>query len=523
MPAPADDSGIQSLAGDDSRDGQPSPSEAESAPAEAESTPAATESAPAEAESAPAETESGPADPGLAAQLAQAEAERDAALAELHTQETGDQRKHRIRRITAVVLVVLFSILLPVTYVVGWTHNVVLTTSGFNRTVDPIASDPRVTAAAGALITNQIFDALQPQQIVANALPPNASFLAGPVTNAAKGYVQTAVTNVLQSDRFQALWKQSIQFAHAQLLAVLDGSSKVVTSTDGYVVLNLVPLLDAALQNLTGFVSGVVGHPVTIPSVSATDVPSDACARIGAAINRTLPANCGQIQLFPANRLDAARRTVKIFNGITLLLVILTPVIAALALWASPRRRRTLLQLTAGGFLGLVVIRRVVIWLESALENYGQPANRSARHAILSHLFNTYFSVSRWVLLGLMVVFAVTLLTGPYQWARTVRAKTAVVGKQGYELAVATVHPDRRNAAVTWMRAHLDLLRLLGGVVAVILLLALSVSWVGFLIIAVLLAGYEFWLHLVGRGVPQEGEAPGDQSGPSEAGPAPVV
>ena len=111
MPAPADDSGIQSLAGDDSRDGQPSPSDAESAPAEAESA---------------------AADPALTAQLAQAEAERDAALAALHTQETGDQRKHRIRRITAVVLVVLFSILLPVTYVVGWTHNVVLTTSGFN-------------------------------------------------------------------------------------------------------------------------------------------------------------------------------------------------------------------------------------------------------------------------------------------------------------------------------------------------------------------------------------------------------
>jgi hypothetical protein len=496
MPAPADDSGIQSLAGDDSRDGQPSPSDVESAPA----------------------------DPDTAAQLARAEAERDAALAALHTQEQGQPRRHRVRRITAVVLVVLFSILLPVTYVVGWTHNVVLTTSGFNRTVDPIASDPRVTAAAGALLTNQIFDALQPQQIVANALPPNAAFLAGPVTNAAKGYVQTAVTNVLQSDRFQALWKQAVQFAHAQLLSVLNGNSKAVTSTNGYVVLNLVPLLDAALQNLSGFVSGVVGHPVTIPSVSSNEIPSDACARIGNAINRTLPANCGQIQLFPADRLDAARRTVKIFNGITLLLVILTPVVAALALWASPRRRRTLLQLAAGGFLGLVVIRRVVIWLESALESYGQPANRSARHAILSHLFHTYFSVSRWVLVGLIVVFAVTLLTGPYQWARTVRAKTALVARQGYELVLATAHPDRRNAAVTWMRAHLDLLRILGVVVAVILLLALSVSWVGFLIIAVLLAGYELWMHLIGRAAPPEAEtSPGDQSGPSEAGPAPVV
>ena len=349
-------------------------------------------------------------------------------------------------------------------------------------------------------MTNQIFDALNPQQTVANALPPKASFLAAPVTNAVKGYVQTAVTKVLSSSQFQALWTQAIRFAHTQVLAVLNGnSSKAVTTTNGQVVLNLVPLLNSALQSMQGFISGVVGKPVTLPTVTASEVPSTACKQISDALNRPLPATCGQIPLFPAKQLDSARRAVRTFNGITVLLLILTPVVAALALWLSRRRRRTLLQLSAGGLLGLVVIRRVVIWLESALENKGVPANKPARHAILSHLFREYFSVSRWILIGLLLVFLIALVTGPYPWAVTLRAKVAHFGREGRNVLGAAYGHARDDATVAWVLSHLDLLRILGVALAVVLLLALSVSWIGFLIIVVLLAAYELWLHRLGQ------------------------
>ena len=332
------------------------------------------------------------------------------------------------------VLAILFCILLPVTYVVTWTHYTVLNTNGFVKAVGPIAADPAVQAAASVAMTNQIFTALDAQQVIASNLPPKASFLAGPVTNAVKGYVQTAVNKVLSSSQFQALWTQAIRFAHTQVLAVLNGSgSKAVTTTNGQVVLNLVPLLNSTLQNMQGFVSGVVGNPVTLPNITANEVPSTACKQISDAIGRTLPDNCGQIPLFPSKQLDAARRTVRIFNRVTILLLVLTPVVAVLALWLSRRRRRTLLQLSAGGFLGLVVIRRVVIWLESALESHGIPANRPARHALLAHLFHAYFSVSRWILAALLLVFLIALVTGPYPWARTFRAKVGLFGREGLE------------------------------------------------------------------------------------------
>jgi hypothetical protein len=430
------------------------------------------------------------------------------------------------------VLVVLFSILLPLTFAVSWAHNVALNTNGFERTVVPIGSDRAVTAAAGAAITSQIFASLNPQQIVENALPPRASFLAGPITNGAKGYIQDGVTKALQSAQFQALWKQATLFTHAQLLSVLNGNNKAVATTNGQVVLNLAPLFNAALQNLQGFISGVVGRQVTLPTITSNELPATVCQHIATALDRPVPATCGQIVLFPADKLTQARRAVRTFNRVTVLLLILTPVTAALALLLSRRRRRTLLQLCAGGVLGLVVVRRVVIWLSSTLAHTGQPANKAARQAIVTHLFHAYFSVSRWLLIGLIVVFVVALVTGPYGWAVSVRRIVATYAREGRNLIVA--RGASADTTLAWVRAHLDLLRILGIAIAVLLLVALSVSWAGLVVIAVLLGGYELWLHRVGRTAPAaasgtlplpapDGPSGGQPDTASKTGQAPVV
>jgi hypothetical protein len=452
----------------------------------------------------------------LAAELARTTAERDAAVAALDKQGRRDRRHLRARQVVVGVLVVLFSILLPLTFVVTWAHRVALNTNGFERTVVPIASDPAVTAAAGTLITNQIYDSLNPQQIVASALPPKAAFLAGPITNGAKGYIQQGVTTALRSSQFQTLWTQATLFAHKQLLSVLNGNSKAVTTTNGQVVLNLVPLFDAALLNLQGFISGVVGRPIQLPNISGNELPSAACERIATALDRPVPATCGQIPLFPADKLDQARRAVRIFNRALVLLLIVTPVVAALALWLSRRRRRTLLQLSAGGVLGLVVIRRVVNWLDSTLARTGQPAYHDARRAIVRHLFSEYFSVSRWLLVGLIVIFVAALITGPYAWARSFRRVVGRYAREGWDLVVDVSSRAGDDTAIVWVRSHLDLLRILGLGVAVLLLLVLPVSWVGFLVIVLLLAAYELWLHRVGKAAPAAGSAPAPGSTPNE-------
>ena len=70
----------------------------------------------------PAEEHTGIAQPDLILELARAEAERDAAVAALDKQGRRDRRRRKLRRAVVAALVVLFCILLPVTYVVTWTH-----------------------------------------------------------------------------------------------------------------------------------------------------------------------------------------------------------------------------------------------------------------------------------------------------------------------------------------------------------------------------------------------------------------
>ena len=69
----------------------------------------------------------------------------------------------------------------------------------------------------------------------------------------------------------------------------------------------------------------------------------------------------------------------------------------------------------------------------------------------------------------------------------------------GRKLMVAATGKTGGDTTIAWVRTHVDLLRILGVATAVLLLIAVSLSWVGFVVIAALLAAYELWLHRVGR------------------------
>ena len=98
-----------------------------------------------------------------------------------------------------------------------------------------------------------------------------------------------------------------------------------------------------------------------------------------------------------------------------------------------------------------------------------------------------------------LVVLVIAVLSGPYRWAVAIRSW---VKRTGRSIAGAR-SGDRRGQVVTWMASHAAGLQLAGAGVAGILLLIVSVSWLSFLIIGVLLAAYEVYLP------------PADQASPS--------
>jgi len=249
--------------------------------------------------------------------------------------------------------------------------------------------------------------------------------------------------------------------------------------------------------------SELLGKNITLPQLSGSELPSAACEKIGAALNRPIPSDCGQIPLFPKDKLDQAQHAVRAFDRLTVLLLVLTPLLLIATLLFSPTRRRTLLQLAIGTTLVMVILRRTVMWLQNTLINTGKPENKSARQAIVHQLLHGYFTVTAWVVgigLGLVVV---ALVAGPYRWA--VRSRAGVVdGARALgrltQVAAGRARAGAQSDATTrWVTDHLDLLRIGGAVLALVLMLVLSVSWIWLLVIVALLAGYEFWLYRVGE------------------------
>jgi hypothetical protein len=441
-----------------------------------------------------------PAEPSgeeLEAELARVRTERDKAMARLDKREERRRIGGPARRIIVGILVALAAILIPVTATVTWVHRTVVNTDTYVSTVGPVINDPAVQSTLARVATNQLFDALDPQPAIADALPPRAAFLAGPITNGVKGFVQDQANNVLASSQFQQVWLAANRTAHAAIMRVLRGESKALTESNGQVVLSVVPLLNEVLQRVQQTASGITGKDIKLPTLTGNELPSEACAKISSALNRPLPSTCGQIPLFPADKLDQAQWAIRAFDRATLALLIITPLLFIAALLITRRRRRTLLQLTVGALLVMVILRRVMFWLQDKLISTGQPQNKDARSAIIHQVLHGFFTVSLWVLWIGVAIVVIALVTGPYRWAVRSRSWVAATSSVAWRQIRDAV--TGREVAGAWVRAHLDLLRIAGGLLALLLILVLNVSWVWLLVILVLLGGYEFWLYRLGE------------------------
>ena len=127
-------------------------------------------------------------------------------------------------------------------------------------------------------------------------------------------------------------------------------------------------------------------------------------------------------------------------------------------------------------------------------------------------LLHGFFVLTAWVLGVALVVLVIAVLCGPYRWAVALRSW---VKRAGRSIAGAR-GGGRHGRVVTWMASHAAGLQLAGAVVAGILLLIVSVSWISFLIIAVLLAAYEVYLQRIKPAPPDEASPasdPGNQAG----------
>jgi hypothetical protein len=396
------------------------------------------------------------------------------------------------------VLVALSCLLVLLSTTVVWAHRTLLNTGTFVGTVSPVFKDPAVASAVATRATSQLFTELDLQARLKASLPPKVSFAAAPIANATQGFVAGQLTSVLANPKFQDAWIAALTFMHHNLVAVLRGQQTAAISTSGgYIVLNTVPVINQALGKVSGLASDLTGKNVTLPAITSADPPQQAVNKLSQALGVQLPSNFGQITLVRSSDLASVRQLVKAFDGLTLILPLVTIALIALTLWRSVNRRRTVLQLAAGVSLLMIVERRGVLHEQGVLASDAH--NPQLAQTVFGYLLNGFFVLTAWVLGVALVVLVLAVLAGPYRWAVAFRSW---MRRAGHNIAGAR-GGDHRGVA-GWMASHAAGLQLAGAVAAGILLLIVPVSWLSFLIIAVLLAAYEVYLQRIKPAPPDE-------------------
>jgi hypothetical protein len=415
--------------------------------------------------------------------------------------ENRPERRRHARRIVSTILVVVSVLLFGVAVPGTWARRTLLDTNRYVATVTPIASDGAVQEYLARTVTQQVFDALDVEErlsVVLNERDPRLAFLAGPISNGVRGFVQDKLQAFLASDAFATYWEQANRFVHAQLIAALEGGGTTLAVENGKVVLNLLPLVNQGLQSISTIVSDLVGHPVTLPELSGDEVPSEAISRVESALGIDLPDQFGTIVVYDSQDLAAVQDGVDLASRAIVALVLLFLVLAGIALWVSPRKRRTLVQLSAALAVILVIERRVAIAQGDALVDQAKPENQAAARAVIDQLLGSLLRYTGWLLAIAFVLLVVALVTGPYPWAVRLRDWAADLGGA----ASGTVRGREVGGAAAWVASHRDAMMLGGAAVATLLLLLIDLSLVGLLVLAIALVAYELLVYRLGAATP---------------------
>jgi hypothetical protein len=450
------------------------------------------------------------------AQIAALEAERDALRSKLDTRERRQLWGRRLRSIGVVVLVVLAVICFIAANIGGWARRNLLNTDRFGGTAQDLIENQDIRDAVSTHVTAELVQIIDPAAIFNEVLPDRARILAVPLANAVQEFLGDQVDRFVSSDAFEGIFVAVVRVAHETALRVLRGDTENVQISDGVITINLLPVINAVLGRIENLVPEIFGRSINLPEIGAGDVPEAARERLSSALGVDLDDDFGVIKIYDADRVQAAQDALRLFERGVIVLWILTVGFAALALWLSRRRRRTLLQLTVGAILGLVVVRRLGFWF---LDNLGtrqaSGVDRRAVHSAGEILLDSFFLLTAWLLVLLVVVAIVAAVTGPYPWAVWLRGWiTGTTGQGNAWLRSQTAD----SGPLRWIVTHREALQIGGLVLAVLIVLIFDLSWVGLLLLAILLAAYLLVVHQIARDRPiDETGTPG----PDDAAAAP--
>jgi hypothetical protein len=234
------------------------------------------------------------------------------------------------RRWVPWVLIVLAAVIALAAALNVWVKRQALNTNNFTNASSQLLENDDIRNAISVYVVNQIYENVDVSQALEERLPPATKPLAPTVAAALQPALVRTTDTVLGRPRIQQAWENAVRRAHELFIAVLDGKRGILVSTNGNVVLNLRPILEAVV-NETG---------------------------VGERILERLPPDAGQITVMKGNQLETARKGVKVVRALSFFLLFLVLALIAAAMYIARGRRRTMLLAAGASFVivGLIVL-----------------------------------------------------------------------------------------------------------------------------------------------------------------------
>ncbi len=429
------------------------------------------------------------------------------------TRALTSRRATRLRTGAAAVLVAASVLAVMVSSLALWSHGLVFDTDTYVGVVAPVLDDPAAREAVSEYVAATAVRAVDLDARIEDALPSDAAVLAPALTSSLQSFLVGEIDRFLDTELARRLWADGNRFAHRQLIAALQEENGVVTVGEDDVRLDLLPLVAVALQRLESRVPGILGRDSTLPEIEPDRAPDEIRMLLQDALGRELPADLGSITLLSGTQAHEAKQALTLFNDLVILVVALTVALIVAALLVSVRRLRTAFWLGLGSLLAFVVARAIEVRLEQAIVDAVETQGGAAvARSVLSSAVRSLDVFFVWIAVAGAIVAAAAILAARPTWLEAIGRAVAELFGVASDLST----PDTRSGR--WMAAHLDLLRILGVVVAVVVLLFVTGSLTAVVVVVLALIAYELALVVYARGVPRELEEDATGDPPARAG-----
>jgi hypothetical protein len=228
------------------------------------------------------------------------------------------------RRIGVTALLVIATLLWTALGFGIWANRQALDTENWVDTSGALLEDDEIRTAVGLFIIDRLYQSDEIAERIETVLPPRLAQLAKPAAAGLKEVAQRNAGRVLGTDVALQAWEQANERAHGALIRLVESDV-----ASGEVSLDLGTLFEQM--------------------AAATGLPPDAV--------ENLPPSVTSLEIASADRLEAARDALDLFETIVWVLLVLAVGTFAAAIALSRDRRRTILSV--GGcmmFAGIALL-----------------------------------------------------------------------------------------------------------------------------------------------------------------------